>query len=128
MRATWANQCSQTTVVPTGDIRSATRRGGKWCVRHFVYVITHGKFIQAVMTGSAVAIISTGTETVGLGLNAILGRAVGMTIPLPPLVFLVMSATFAGAFWADHHTEEWRAYVEETTGEEAADESTDADG
>ena len=95
--------------------RSVAGAGADRGKKGVVYFITSDKVIQAVMTASAFAVIASGLETVGLVIRALTG------IPLAPIELMLMIGVFHVALWADNHTEEWRAFVEATTGQEAAE-------
>lgn len=87
--------------------------------RNFVHFITSDKFIQAVMTSSAFAIVSKGVETLGIVLNSTFLVHLGAKIPIPMFAFLSMMVIFPMAHWADSNTEEWREMVSENMSEES---------
>lgn len=90
-----------------------------------VYFITSDKIIQAVMTGGVVAIIQYwGVVTVEAA-NVLLALTPLPRVPQAVAVLVLMHTAVGIAFWADHHTEEWRQLVEATTGEEAADDEAE---
>ena len=89
--------------------------------RSFVYFITSDKFLQALVTGAVFAVINKTTLNVAIGLNAVLGFFGFPTVPVPSVGVVLMAGVVAFAFWADNHTEDWREWVEDVTGEDSAD-------
>lgn len=113
-------------------VGTAARRGGAFCKRRgkwfwrgfkkrFVYVITKDKTIQAVMTAAVFAIFDKSLTAVAQGVSLLLLDGPGVAVSTNILVALLMVLVFGAAMWADYHTEAFREWVEEKTGEEAAE-------
>jgi len=114
--------------------KTRTQRGKEACVRGYkrgrkgiVYVITSDKIIQAVLTGSVTSIIFSFNE----GVAAYLQRAfVGATAIYVPVKFIAVFGalvTFIVTYYADQHTEAWRSYVRDVTGEEPSTDTASND-
>lgn len=94
-------------------VEETCRRGGRRGLQGVVSFITNPKVIQAFLTGSAFAILGTG--------SAVIGLHVSRYTPLHQLevkwALIVLIAAFW--YWADHNQDRFKSLVEDVSGEEA---------
>lgn len=106
--------------------RGAVTRGATRGKRGIVYFVTSDKNIQAVKTAAAFGVIGSSVQALADTLNIAMAATIGVRIPVSWLALVGMIGVFWVADFADENTDEWRALVEEATGEAAADD--DAEG
>lgn len=99
--------------------KDAAHRGKERSKKELVDVITSKLVIQAIMTGAAFGVVGKLAEAVGVYLKDYAEIVLPFTFPLPSYVSVVMVFVFFGAFKVNQHTDVFRDWVEETTGEEA---------
>lgn len=95
----------------------------EWVKARVVYVATSEKFIQSVLSGSAFAIIAKTVVLLAIITNWIIYYVFHQTLPRDMISLPVVVLVFGAAFWADNHTEWFRAWVAEETGEEPAEDT-----
>lgn len=112
-----------------GELKSVTTsaavRAKDGFVSRAVWVVTHEKFIQSLVTSSMIGAVTSFGEGLSVYVEMLVVSVVGVYVPAKIYLAVGLMALFAFALWADANTEEWRALVEETTGEEAADSDED---
>jgi len=104
-------------------VGSACKSGYKRGRKGIVIFITSDKVIQSVLTGSVTAIVFSLNEGIAAYIQRGLSRIVPFYLPVKIVAALGAVVVFIGAYWADRHTEEWRDYVREATGEETAEDT-----
>jgi hypothetical protein len=99
--------------------RAGYERGRKG----IVYVITSDKIIQSVLTGAVTSVIFSFNEGVATYLQRAFVGITGVFVPVKFLAGLGAMGVFIVAYYADQHTEEWREYVRDTTGEDVSEDT-----
>jgi len=103
------------------QVRGVALRGYERSRKGFVYVITSDKIIQSVLTGSVTAVIFSINDGVSAYFQLWLSGATGLFIPVKIVAAIGAVIVFVLAYYADQHTEEWRSFVREKTGEDTSD-------
>jgi len=95
--------------------------------RTFVYTITSETFIQGLVTGAIVGVITAFIE--GFGKYGSMGiySLTGLFVPTKIVMGFMMMGLAFFALWIESNTEEWREMVEKTTGEEPSDDTLDGE-
>lgn len=102
---------------------AACKAGYKRGRKGIVIFITSDKVIQSVLTGSVTAIVFSVNEGIAAYIQRALSRVVPFYLPVKIVAALGAVVVFMGAYWADRHTEQWRDYVREATGEKTAEDT-----
>lgn len=95
---------------------SGYRRGRKG----MVIFITSDKVIQSVLTGAVTAVVFSLNEGVATYVQRVIGPVLPVFVPVKIIAAVGAMIVFVLAYYADRHTDEWREYVREATGEEPA--------
>lgn len=99
-------------------------RAGGWLKRWVVFVLTSEKFIQSVLSGAAFAIINKSLGMFSVGINSGIEPILHHTLPEQAISLPAIVIVFGAAFWADQHQQWFRNWVEEETGVDAVDDTT----
>jgi len=112
------------------QVRDACRSGVEKCRSGYergrkgiVYVITSDKIIQSVLTGSVVSVIFSFNEGIAAYAQRAFVASTGVFIPVKFLAGIGAMLVFILAYYADQHTDEWREYVREATGEDVSEDT-----
>jgi len=109
--------------VTTARMRKRAKRAGKRARAGIVIFVTSDKIIQAVLTSAATAVVLSFNEGIAAYIQRLLAGYVPVYVPVKLYAAGGAALIFMAAFWADRHTEEWRAWVRDTTGEETAEDT-----
>lgn len=109
------------------QVKSSAKRGYERGRRGVVYVITSDKIIQAVLTGAVTGFVFSVNEGFAAYIQRWVVDASGVFVPTKLIAALGAVLVFVGAYYADQHTEEWREYVRDVTGEETAEDTASAE-
>ena len=107
----------------TDRFRDRCVSGAKRGRKGLVVFVTSDKIIQAVLTGSVTSVVFSFNEAIAAYVQRVLARVVPVFVPVKLYAAIGAALIVLVAYWADIHTEEWREYVRDKTGEETADDT-----
>lgn len=100
--------------------KNACKSGYKRGRRGLVVFVTSDKIIQAMLTGAVTGVVFSGNEAVAAYVQRLLRPYVPVFVPVKLYAAVGAAIAVVLLYWADRHTDEWRSYVREATGEEPA--------
>jgi hypothetical protein len=89
-------------------------------LRAVVHLVTAETTIQAVVTASLTGVVFSFNEGVSAYLQRWFRAATGWWVPVKLVAAVGAAVILVGAVYVDQHTDEWRAFVADATGEEQA--------
>lgn len=99
------------------------RRGYKRGRKGFVIFITSDKILQAVLTGAVTSVVFSLNEGIAAYFQRWLSGAVPVFVPVKIYAAIGAMVVVVAAYHADRHTDEWRNYVRQKTGEITSDDT-----
>lgn len=88
-----------------------------------VVFITSDKIIQAILTGAVTSVVFSFNEGIAAYVQLAFAQYVPVYIPVKIWAAFGAVLVVIGAYWADRHTEEWREYVRDKTGEDVSEDT-----